>query len=300
MKTIGVVAVALWFAGCATAPAPAPVAPPPAASVVTVKQAVERVEPVEPPPLLWEVEGPRGPLYLFGTMHFGVSTQQLPRTVQRALEQSEVFVLESDPTTADAVELSDMMMLPRGPGLEEQLGPDRWERLLTLLGGTFDERVATRLRPWVLEAVVIQRLLPTEHPMELALLESARDRQMEVAFLESWQTQIELLNSVTTPQALIDLVDDPEGFRERTRQMSLDYMSGDVLALEGHVFDPAYTADALFEERNREWLPRISELVARGRVFVAVGAGHLIGDDSVIAMLEREGYKVRRIESDAR
>jgi uncharacterized protein YbaP (TraB family) len=29
---------------------------------------------------------------------------------------------------------------------------------------------------------------------------------------------------------------------------------------------------------------------------VAVGAGHLAGNDSVIAMLKKEGYRVRRVQ----
>jgi uncharacterized protein YbaP (TraB family) len=33
-----------------------------------------------------------------------------------------------------------------------------------------------------------------------------------------------------------------------------------------------------------------------GVVFLAVGAGHLAGGDSVQSLLQREGYRVRRIQ----
>jgi hypothetical protein len=33
-----------------------------------------------------------------------------------------------------------------------------------------------------------------------------------------------------------------------------------------------------------------------GTVFLAVGAGHLVGEDSVQRYLERRGYKVRRVQ----
>jgi uncharacterized protein YbaP (TraB family) len=33
-----------------------------------------------------------------------------------------------------------------------------------------------------------------------------------------------------------------------------------------------------------------------GTIMIAVGAGHLAGKDSVIAMLQRDGYRVRRVE----
>jgi Uncharacterized protein conserved in bacteria len=33
-----------------------------------------------------------------------------------------------------------------------------------------------------------------------------------------------------------------------------------------------------------------------GTIMVAVGAGHLAGRDSVIALLKRHGYRVRRLQ----
>ena len=33
-----------------------------------------------------------------------------------------------------------------------------------------------------------------------------------------------------------------------------------------------------------------------GEVMIAVGAGHLAGKDSVIAMLQKQGYTVRRVQ----
>ena len=33
-----------------------------------------------------------------------------------------------------------------------------------------------------------------------------------------------------------------------------------------------------------------------GAVMIAVGAGHLAGKDSVIALLKKDGYRVRRVQ----
>ena len=52
---------------------------------------------------------------------------------------------------------------------------------------------------------------------------------------------------------------------------------------------------ALFLNRNIAWTKQIEHLLAgKGTAFIAVGTGHLVGSDSVIAMLERDGYKVTR------
>jgi uncharacterized protein YbaP (TraB family) len=37
-------------------------------------------------------------------------------------------------------------------------------------------------------------------------------------------------------------------------------------------------------------------MASPGSVFVAVGAGHLAGPESVVEMLQKDGYRVRRIQ----
>ncbi len=49
--------------------------------------------------------------------------------------------------------------------------------------------------------------------------------------------------------------------------------------------------------RNRAWIPQLAELMANGDpVFAAVGAGHLVGPDSVVDLLKAEGYTVTRLK----
>ncbi len=45
--------------------------------------------------------------------------------------------------------------------------------------------------------------------------------------------------------------------------------------------------------RNLNWLAALEERLARpGITFVAVGVAHLVGDDSVVALLRGKGYSV--------
>jgi uncharacterized protein YbaP (TraB family) len=54
------------------------------------------------------------------------------------------------------------------------------------------------------------------------------------------------------------------------------------------------TADLLYD-RNASWIKPIEELHASGGGFVAVGALHLIGPRSVLALLAKNGYKITRL-----
>ena len=54
---------------------------------------------------------------------------------------------------------------------------------------------------------------------------------------------------------------------------------------------------ALLTDRNRRWSAWVEQRLNRpGTVLMAVGAGHLVGDDAVPAMLAAEGYKVVRVQ----
>ena len=53
--------------------------------------------------------------------------------------------------------------------------------------------------------------------------------------------------------------------------------------------------DALILHRNEAWAARIKDIMdGKGRILVAVGAGHLVGDDSVPALLNAQGFDVTR------
>jgi uncharacterized protein YbaP (TraB family) len=52
----------------------------------------------------------------------------------------------------------------------------------------------------------------------------------------------------------------------------------------------------LFVRRNRNWVPEIIKLMnQQGDALVIVGAGHLVGKDSVIDLLTKKGYKVTQL-----
>ena len=55
--------------------------------------------------------------------------------------------------------------------------------------------------------------------------------------------------------------------------------------------------DQLITQRNINWIKQIKVMMqSPGIFFMAVGAGHLPGDDGVINLLKQAGYEVYRIE----
>ena len=51
--------------------------------------------------------------------------------------------------------------------------------------------------------------------------------------------------------------------------------------------------DRFFTERNKMWVLKIRKMMEQNdNVLIIVGAGHLVGKDSVVDLLRKNGYKV--------
>jgi len=53
--------------------------------------------------------------------------------------------------------------------------------------------------------------------------------------------------------------------------------------------------DRLLLQRNKDWVKKIVSMLGETEnIFIVVGAGHLVGPRSVVALLKQKGYKVRQ------
>ena len=80
---------------------------------------------------------------------------------------------------------------------------------------------------------------------------------------------------------------------EYSRWLTLQTPGMDPARVEG---DFARMEASLMTERNRAWIPVIEAAAANGPVLAAFGALHLSGEDGVLALLEREGFTLERLD----
>lgn len=84
-------------------------------------------------------------------------------------------------------------------------------------------------------------------------------------------------------------------------ELSIAWERGDLAALERLVIDEFKAEapevyDVIFTQRNRAWTQTLmAELEGEGVDFVAVGAGHMLGEDGLVAMLRARGVSVERV-----
>ena len=295
----------------APAPAPAPTAPAPA------QAAPAPVAPAAAPlpdanPAMWVVRDEDTTIYLLGTFHMLDGRPWFNDEVRTAFDASSELVLEAivPDNPADLQPLIVRYAVdPNGRRLSQLLTTEENARLnqaLTGLGvpaGAFDP-----LEPWFvsmsLVAVASQQLgISPESGAERGLMHAARERNLPVHELEGIEWQLRLFDNMPEAQQLAQLRSTLESLDEMDDSLApmLDAWSrGDVEGLAAIV--QRYNDDdpelhrLLFTNRNATWAGWIQERMSRpGTVFMAVGAGHLAGNDSVLAVLASRGVNAERV-----
>jgi uncharacterized protein len=257
----------------------------------------------EPSPALWEVTAPGGQQgWLFGTIH-SLPTGARWRTpaLDEALAQAGVVVVEiaelgdANKATGNFNRFSRNSGLPP---LSERVAPEDRADLADFLrrAGMADDAFS-QMDTWGAALTLSNRArtLDRGQNVDLALIGGGRD----VIGLESYEMQYAIFDALPAEDQaglLMALARDSGSEVARVEA----WLTGDLAALEqasqGLLSDPALR-QALQTNRNLRWAPEIAALVEAGRrPFVAVGTGHLFGEQSLPALLEARGYAVRRIQ----
>ena len=260
-------------------------------------------------PALWIVRDADSTLYLFGTLHMlRPTTAWGTERVDRAFASASHLILEVDGPEDQSV----LLPLIR----EHGLSPDR--PLSSLL--TDDEVVALdaaartigasaagmdAMRPWlagvtVQSASIIRAGYAVESGVEPILKARAAAAGMTISGFETPDEQIRMLAGFPEEGQLIYLRDALGDFgRAQTEVDRLveAWASGDVEAIRALGVDPVRDTPLLYEallvRRNTNWADQIETLLdGSGTVFIAVGALHLAGDDSVQQILKARGVEV--------
>jgi uncharacterized protein YbaP (TraB family) len=258
-----------------------------------------------PRPLFWSVEKDGKTTYFLGTMHVGIDAEtRLPATVWTKLHAATTFAMEADLDDAAVAALLE----PTASSLRVELGDDYWKKLEDAMGPSV-ARTLDHMPPMIPAAALSLRSLPQTLPMDKVLASRAAGEHKQVVFLEPASLQLAILGKWMDVKALKMMLDELPEQDQHARAMIDAYAAGDedkLVAIsdseKADALHHGYTAAEYDQEmnemlynRNASWIDALEKLHAGGAAFVAVGALHLIGPRSVLALLARRGYHVKRI-----
>ncbi|MCP4444446.1 MAG: TraB/GumN family protein [Myxococcales bacterium] len=249
-------------------------------------------------PFFYSVTGPEGESgYLLGTMHLGVdAATELPKIVWDALAESKSLTIEANITD---IKVAMGLMLPPGQNLRDILGEETWSLLVEKLGESTAKRLLPMKPAAAASAIAIQGIKMTV-PMDLALFGRADETGKTIHYLEDAEFQLAMLDKVMTVDTIREMLTNTEATDMKT--MLQTYRAGDAEALLKEMEDASALGEngeekleALLYDRNENWIPKLEELFGQKQAFVAVGAAHLIGPRSVVALLSAKGYSIQRV-----
>ena len=232
-------------------------------------------------------------MWLYGTIH-DAGAGDVPEAVWRVLADATTFVSELGDYEPDPKKVAALARLPWGEVLDKQLPPDDWWDLVNAMLGVMNEDELRHARPWFAVLRLVSNVARSPKPsMDVALADRARSHGIAVLHLESWEEQLGALAASVTVADLSRAIHERGALACQLADLRAAYHSNDAAALERMLTGTPSSA-VLLGERNRRWLPQIERYLAGRGAFIAVGLGHLLGEEGLPAMLARAGYTVER------
>ncbi|MGK0364395.1 MAG: hypothetical protein ACI85O_001452 [Saprospiraceae bacterium] len=272
--------------------------------------------------LLWEITGNdlEKTSYLYGTIHMIAKDDFfVTESTEKAIAETErmTFEINMDEMNNMGMMMSMMMnaFMKDGGSLKELLTEEEYG----LVKVKFDEiglpiALFDKVKP-MFTSMMTSMDMSGGNPMEgngdvvsyeMEFMEKAKTQKMEMQGLETVEYQMSIFDSIpyeVQAQMLVESVQVGEVAAGETDQMAqmvalykaqnLNGLSELISAEEGGMGD---YEDVLLVNRNKNWIPVMSEQMKTKATFFAVGAGHLGGDEGVIRLLRNAGYTVTAMQ----
>lgn len=258
---------------------------------------------------LWKIEGNglEKPSYIFGTIHITCDAT-LQDDVKKALDETSQVVLEidmDDPTMQ--TKMMGGMYMKEGQKISDLVSKEDYAIIDSLITNEVGMplKMVENIKPFFLIAMLYPKML--ECPMqsfEQEIMNVAIAQKEEINGLETIEDQMNVFDEIPYEDQVADLLktakDNLKNDRETFQKMLNVYKDENIEALIAMINDDEASSvnkhqDKLLINRNKNWIPKISEYSKEQATFFGVGAGHLAGEFGVINLLREAGYIVNAV-----
>lgn len=262
--------------------------------------------------LLWKIEKKEltSPSYLYGTIHIIPADDFFyPDGTLKAIEESKKMVFEIDMNVMS--DMSQQMALMQKAIMKDgkKLGDLITEEEYGIVKAHFDKMglplaLFERMKPAFLTIFASEEMSPDVlqsgemKSYEMQFMEIAKSKEMEMGGLETIDYQLSVFDSipyVDQAQMLVESIKNSGEGNDELAQMIAIYKNQDLDGMAAMFSDESMDMDILLNNRNKNWIAPMKEYMNKEATFFAVGAGHLVGEEGVIALLRKEGYTVTAI-----
>jgi len=264
--------------------------------------------------LLWKISGNglKKPSYLYGTIHMiPKSDFKLSNQALQALDASDYIAFEIDMKEMTNLRaqfsLLSKSMMSGGKTLRDLLSEDDYafvKKELEQSGVPIG--MAERLKPMFTSTLLTgnddegaSTIGNDVTSVEMELWRIAKKRKMPSAGLETAAYQMSVFDSIpydVQARMLVETLRSTDNGDDAFSDMVEMYKNQDINAMQRSIKDESAGfseyEDLLLSRRNKNWIPIMRDIMKRQPTFFAVGAGHLGGEEGVIALLRQAGFRV--------
>ena len=266
-------------------------------------------------PALWAVSDADTTIYLFGTIHLLPENYQWRSAkLDRAVGSSQQLVVETIVDDKNPMKLmqalTSLAFSPGLPPLADRVPRQKRAALAEAVRKCgLPPQALDRMETWAAAFILLGNQfrdmgLKGNEGVEMVLRNSFTLQGKPIGELETNLQQLSFFDKLPESaqrQLLEGAIDQSSETRDEFNAMLNAWVHGDVKAI-ARSFNHDLAASpalqqALLKTRNANWSKWIEQRMSQpGAIMVAVGAGHLAGKDSVIDLLQRDGYRVRRLQ----
>lgn len=260
--------------------------------------------------LLWKISGNglKQPSYLYGTIHITCDATLDDNTLN-ALETTQQLYLELDMDEKSMqMQMMKYMMMKDGVKLSTLLNPEDFnivdeflKKNLKMSAKLFDS-----FKPFMISSMLFPKMLDCEHKsVESELMKITKEQNEEVFGLEKVEDQMKVFDAISyqdqADELLKTIKDDLKKDKKEMSEMMTIYQNKDIEGILKMMSDSdnkitSENQDVLLNNRNKNWIPIMIKTMKDKPTFFGVGAGHLAGEEGVIKLLRKQGYKVEAVQ----
>lgn len=269
--------------------------------------------------LLWKISGNglQQPSYIFGTYHLSPlsikdSIASLPQAMQDIRQVYGELVMADMMKPEFLAQMQQQTMLPNDTTLKSLFTPEEFEVVSCAVTEYLQVDIALldRIKPAALfqqlTVLFYMKHTPGYNPQEqldASFQQEATEQGKKVGGLETAQSQVDILFNKPLRRQAEDLycfVSDPDKVERQAKEIIAAYTAQDLDKMlqlmeekEGTSCDPTPEEMAqLLYDRNQAWVKQMPAIMQAAPTLFVVGAGHLPGEQGVLALLKAQDYTV--------
>lgn len=255
--------------------------------------------------LLYKISGGglNKPSYLLGTMHLVCAKEfYIKKKIESAISKCSTFYMEVNIDDANQVRLMQEQ-LPALSGFSQSLSQNEKEEMNKLLQNQFNyslEEAAESSPVEIINRMIFEAIdCDDKKSVEHELLKIACEKGLIPGGLETALEQLKIAQNVFTGKELLHQLKSAGDYKEIYKSIMKAYSAENMQELTKLVTDDNFISKRahhiLVNKRNRRWVKAISKLIEKNSAFIAVGAGHLPGEEGLIQLIKNEGYSVNPV-----